>query len=157
MTYWAVVHTHPNAEAKALMHCERQGFTCYAPVERLTTVKRGRRVDIERHMFPRYMFVWIERKWHCLFGTIGISRVLMNGDVPGAVRNGFVEKLMASEVDGAVTLPKASLTVGTRVRIEGGVLHGQWGLYQGMTAKHREIVLLEHLGKVELASGCLTT
>ncbi len=83
--------------------------------------------------------------------------MLLEGEQPGRIQEGFVEKLIASEIDGALVLPKApvSFAVGDAVTIEGGVFHGCKGLYQGQTSKQREIVLLESLGRVELATGFL--
>ena len=155
MTYWAAIHTQPQSEEKAQFHCKRQGFRCYAPVERVITISRGRRIEYQRRLFPRYLFVWIEDRWHCLMSTVGVSRVLLNGDGPSKLTEGWVENLIASEVNGAVILPKHEFQIGDQVTIEGGVFHGCRGLYQGQTGKQREVVLLERLGRVELASGFL--
>jgi transcription antitermination factor NusG len=155
VNFWAVVNTHPQSEGKAQLHCERQGFQCYAPAERVITIRKGRKIELQRRLFPRYVFVWIDRRWHCLMSTFGVARVLLNGEEPGRIQTDWVEKLMASEVDGAVVLPKQTFRVGDPVVIEGGVFHGCRGLYQGQTGKQREVVLLEQLGRVELASGCL--
>lgn len=155
MTYWAVINTHPQSEAKAQHHCERQGFTCYAPAERVITVVRGRKIERQRRLFPRYVFVWIESRWHCLMSTVGVSRLLLEGEEPGRVPFGWVERMQASEVNGAIVLPKQTFRIGDQVTIDGGVFHGCRGLYQGQSGKQREVVLLESLGRIELASGCL--
>ncbi len=81
--------------------------------------------------------------------------MLLEAGEPGKLKQGWVENLQASEIDGAVMLPKPVFNVGQPVTIEGGVFHGCRGLYQGQTAKQREVVLLESLGRVELAAGCL--
>lgn len=81
--------------------------------------------------------------------------MLLEGEAPGRVPVGWVERMMSSEVDGAVVLPRRLFGVGDPVVIEGGMFHGCRGLYQGQTGKQREVVLLESLGRVELASGCL--
>lgn len=81
--------------------------------------------------------------------------MLLEAGEPGKLKQGWVENLMASEVDGAVTLPKPMFVAGDQVTIEGGVFHGCRGLYQGQTNKQREVVLLESLGRVELATGYL--
>jgi transcriptional antiterminator RfaH len=155
VSYWTVINTHPQSEAKAQLNCERQGFTCYAPTERVMLVRRGRKFEHRRRLFPRYVFVRIDQRWHCLMSTFGVARVLLEAGEPGKLKHGWVENLMASEIDGAVTLPKPVFNVGDLVTIEGGVFHGCRGLYQGQTNKQREVVLLESLGRVELATGCL--
>ncbi len=154
VTFWAVVTTHPQAENRALAHLERQAFNCYAPLERVTEIRRHRRVEVIRFLFPRYLFIWIDSQWHAIRGTFGVSMLIMNGEKPSRVPAGWVEKMIASEVDGAIELPQPCWVKGDRVTIEGGLFDGCSGLYRGMSSRQREVVLLEKLGRVELASGC---
>ena len=154
--FWSVVQTQPTAEQRALWHLKFQGFTTYAPREKITRIIRNRKVQCSRWLFPRYVFVWIIDRWHELFSTIGISRVLMTGEQIAQVPAKWVEQIRAREYNGLITLPKPKrFRHGQRVTVTGGILQGQRGLYQGMTTGEREIVLLEALGRVELASGLL--
>ena len=50
---WYVVHTHPRAEAKALLNLDRQGFSCYLP-RYLKRRRHARRLDTVAAVFPRY-------------------------------------------------------------------------------------------------------
>ena len=154
--FWSVVATHPQNESRATSHLQRQGFTCYAPREKFVMVRRGRKVDVVRYMFPRYVFVWVENQWHAISGTFGVSRVLTNEcGMPSRLPEGWVETMMQQETEGFIQLPKNERRVGDTVTIASGVLAGWVGLYQGQTSKQREVVLLERLGRVELAVGCL--
>ena len=57
---WYVVQSQPNAERKAVMHLERQGFTTYLP-RYLKRRRHARRVEIVgAPLFPRYLFVGID-------------------------------------------------------------------------------------------------
>jgi transcriptional antiterminator RfaH len=106
-------------------------------------------------MFPRYLFVWIVDRWHALHSTIGISTVIMSGDTPAHLPNGWVESMKRREHKGLITLPPR-FAKGQRVEVTGGLFVGAKALYQGMSSHQREIVILEALGvRVELASGLL--
>jgi transcriptional antiterminator RfaH len=155
VTFWSVVQSQPACERRAITHCERQGFTVYAPREKIISVKRGRKVHGARWLFPRYLFVWIEDQWQRLFNTIGVSTVLMNGEKPARVPEQFISDLKAREVRGLIELKRSMFTKGQHVQVTGGLFVGKRGIYQGMTSRQREIILLEALGSIELAPGLL--
>jgi transcriptional antiterminator RfaH len=153
--FWTVVTTHPMSERRAITNIARQGFHWYAPREKVTRVVRGRRITDARWMFPRYLFVWIEAQWASLCNTIGIASVLMNGDNPARVPNDWVLSMKARERNGLIDLRKNRFHIGQPVSVTGGLFIGKRGIYQGQTSRQREVILLEALGTVELASGFL--
>ena len=154
--YWSVIQSQPACERRALWHMTYQGFTTYAPRERITRIVRGKKVQCARWLFPRYVFVWITDHWHALFTTIGVTRVLLNGEQPARIPDGFVESMRAREHKGLITVPKHRFDIGQQVQVTGGLFAGARALYQGMTSQQREIILLEALGcRVELAPGLL--
>lgn len=157
MSFWGVVNTQPTAEKRALWHLEWQGFTTYAPRERITRIVRGKKVASARWLFPRYIFVWITDTWHALFSTLGVSRVLMTGEVPARCPTTWIDGMRAQERNGMITLPKAPprFSMGQSVTVASGILIGAKGIYQGMTSRQREVILLSSFGRVELAPGLL--
>jgi transcription antitermination factor NusG len=156
MSFWAVVQSQPQAERRALAHLAWQGFATYAPRERVVRVKRGKKIATSRWLFPRYLFVNIANRWHELFSTCGVSRVLMSGEQLAQVPDGWVERMRERERNGLIVLPKPiRFRRGQRVQVTGGLLTGKRGLYQGMTAHQRELILLDVLGSVDLAPGLL--
>lgn len=121
-------------------------------------IVRGRKVHEARWLFPRYVFVWIEQQWHVINSTFGVSNILMNGESPAALPVGWVDDMKRNEhPDGLIHLKKSRFTRGQGVQVVGGLLDGQRGIYQGQTSRQREIVLLDALGRVELAPGLLQT
>jgi len=143
-------------ERRALWHLAWQGFTTYAPREKITRIKSGKKHHTSRWLFPRYIFVWVAEQWHALFSTIGVARVLMTGEQPARLPDGWVEDMRKREHNGLIELKRARFKVGQRVQISSGLFAGAHGLYQGMTSKQREIVLVEALGcRVEVAPGLL--
>jgi len=132
-----------------------QGFETYAPREQFVRRIRGHRVKLSRWLFPRYIFVWVTHQWHQLFNTIGVSRVLLNGELPARLPDHFVPTMRTQERNGFIVLPKHRFKIGQEVHVASGLFRGAKGLYQGMTQHQREIVLIGSLGRVELASGLL--
>lgn len=153
--FWSVVQSQPACERRALTHIERQGFTVYAPREKIVRIKRGRKVTDARWLFPRYLFVWIEDQWQRLFATIGVATVLMNGQRPARLPDNFVRDLRAREHHGLIELKRSMFTKGQSVQVTGGLFAGKRGIYQNQTSQQREVILLEALGTVELAPGLL--
>src|SRR3954468_9168362 len=95
---WYVVHTHPRAEAKALLNLDRQGFSCYLP-RYLKRRRHARRLDwVAAPLFPRYLFIGMDlatARWRAIRSTIGIAGLVCHGDQPTPVPFGIVEGLKA--------------------------------------------------------------
>jgi len=151
--YWAVAQTESQRESTAAQHLAKSGFTVYLP-----------RLKIRRHglvrtppLFPTYLFVRVIDRWWSIAWTIGVLDVLMSGDHPARLADNAIDEIKRREVKGYVQLPKLSkLKKGDQVRVVSGRFQGQIGLYDGMTVKDRERVLLDLLGRmtpVELAKG----
>lgn len=154
--FWSVVQAQPASEARAIVHMMRQGFTTYAPREKITRIVRGRKITDARWLFPRYVFVWAEHQWHSLFSTIGVSTVLMNGQRPAYLPKGWVDEMKSHEHNGLIELKRSRFKTGQQVQVTGGLFAGRRGIYQGMASRQREVILLEALGRVELAPGLLS-
>src|SRR5665811_652744 len=97
---WYVVQTHPHAEAKASWHLGRQGFETYLP-RYLKKRRHARRIDsVAAPLFPRYLFVAVDmttQRWLSIRSTIGITRLVTNGDVPAVVPEAIIEGLKRRE------------------------------------------------------------
>ena len=97
---WYVVQTHGHAETKALAHLARQGFTAYLP-RYLKRRRHARRIEtVAAPLFPRYLFVTVDimcQRWRSIHSTIGVARLVCNGDDPVAVADDVIETLRARE------------------------------------------------------------
>ena len=97
---WFVAHTHPHAEARATAHLNRQGFEIYFP-RYLKRRRHARRIEtVAAPLFPRYLFVAIDlniHRWRSICSTVGVSRLVCNGDDPTPVPAGIVEALRNRE------------------------------------------------------------
>jgi len=149
---WYVVQSQPNAEHKATAHLNRQGFDTYLP-RYLKRRRHARRVDkIAAPLFPRYLFVAIDlttQRWRSIFSTIGVSRIVCNGDFPTAVPDEIVAGLKAQEdASGLVRLQhRPNFRAGDKVEVLEGVFAGSLGLYEGMRDSDRIAILLSLLGR----------
>ena len=128
---WFVAHTHPHAEAKAMAHLDRQGFEIY---------------------FPRYLFVAIDlnvQRWRSICSTVGVSRLVCNGEDPTPVPMGIVEALRNREdAGGFIKLDcRPRFRAGDKVRVLDGAFSSCLGLFEGMAERERIAILLDLLGR----------
>jgi len=149
---WFVAHTHPNAEAKAKWHLNRQGFEIYFP-RYLKRRRHARRIEIvAAPLFPRYLFVAVDlaaQRWRSIYSTIGVTRLVCNGDEPTAVPHGIVEALKSREdLSGFVKLDyRPQFRAGDKIRVLDGAFSSCLGLFEGMAERERIAILLDLLGR----------
>ena len=138
--FWSVAQTETRRETTAARFLSDQGFTTYLPrikVKKLVTP-----------LFPGYLFVRIETHWWSVNQTIGVIHLLTAGDSPAQIRDNIVDAIKAKERGGIVRLPPPQgLRIGQQVRVLKGSFEGHVGLYDGMSGKDRERVLLDLLGR----------
>jgi transcriptional antiterminator RfaH len=149
---WHVVQTHPNAEAKAAEHLERQGYSTYLP-RYLKRRRHARRIEvISAPLFPRYLFVMIDiltQRWHSIQSTIGVSRLVCSGGEPAVLPAAVISELQSRHNDaGFVQLDlRPRFKPGDEVRIVEGAFTECLGLYDGMADRERVAILLDLLGR----------
>jgi transcriptional antiterminator RfaH len=151
-TRWYVVQTQPHAEAKAAAHLRRQGFDVHLP-RYLKRRRHARRVEmVAAPLFPRYMFVAVDlavQRWRVIQSTIGISRLVCNGDSPAVVPEGIIKDLKCREDElGFVKLERRPrFAPGDKIRVLDGVFSACLGLFEGVTDGERVAILLDLLGR----------
>ena len=149
---WFVAHTQPNAEAKAVANLNRQGFSVYCP-RYLKRRRHARKVDtVAAPLFPRYVFVAIDLKaqrWRSIYSTVGVARLVCNGDDPAAVPEGVVAALRTREdMSGFIRLDsRPGFRPGEQVRVLDGAFSSCLGLFEGMAERARIAILLDLLGR----------
>lgn len=137
MSYWTVVQTASSREEVAAEGLRRAGFETYLPI----TAVRDREVPL----FPCYLFAQVVDCWTPMASVIGVVRVLRDGDNPAHLPDRVVVDLHAREINGVVRLP--SLRRGQTVRLVRGPFRGHLAIYEGMSGRERERVLLTMLGQ----------
>ncbi len=158
---WYLIHSHAHAELKASEHLRRQGFETYLP-RYLKQRRHARRIEkVPAPLFPRYLFAAVDmasQRWLSIDSTIGVSKLVRNGDHPAAVPASVVETLKRREdASGYVQLDRRpSFSPGDKVCVVGGTFQDYLGLYEGMSGRERVAILLDLLGRkvrVVLDSG----
>jgi len=149
---WYVAHTYSNEEAKAATHLSRQGFNVYLP-RYLKRRRHARQLEIvPAALFPRYLFVNVEmatQRWRVIHSTIGVVRLVSNGDKPAAVHKEIIDELKQREdASGFVPLgQRLSFRRGEKVRVLNGAFADSFGLFEGMSDSERVTILLDLLGR----------
>ena len=157
MITWYAVYTQPHGEAKALDHLARQGYSVYLPrYRRWVRHARQRRV-VSRPLFPRYVFVGLDReaqRWRPIRSTVGVLGLVSSGDEPVAVPSGIIDTLRRREREGGFDLlsPVQSLRHGDAVRVIDGPFQDLVGRLLGVADHERVFVLLDVLGRSVRAS-----
>ncbi len=149
---WFVAHTHPHAEAKATAHLNRQGFEVYFP-RYLKRRRHARRIEtVAAPLFPRYVFVAVDlmaQRWRSIYSTVGVTRLVCNGDDPAAVPEGIVEGLKRhADAQGFVKLDyRPPFRAGDKIRVLDGAFTSCLGLFEGTAERERIAILLDLLGR----------
>jgi transcriptional antiterminator RfaH len=163
MKSWYVVHTKPRQEARAEVHLQRQGFSCYLPYIKQQRKRNQQSVASVEPLFPRYLFIRLNLLCDNIApirSTQGATGLVCFGGQPAAVPAPFITALQnATGACGYIEpAEEAPFNKGERVVIETGPLAGLTGIFQATTSHERVIVLLELLGgqnKVTLASNAI--
>lgn len=137
---WAVVQTEPQHEHTVRLLLMRSQYETYLP-----RTRAQQRITL---LFPTYLFVSLaEKRWYPILWTPHVKRLLMSGDHPAQLPEDALTQIRKRERNGLVKLPH-QLRKGQKVRIVRGNFEGHIGLYDGMSGKDRERVLLELLGQI---------
>lgn len=159
MSFWVVTQTITNRESFVAERIEEIGFEIFMPQTRMRINGDPRVVAL----FPGYLFVRILDRWRVLTKTAGVLGLIMSGEQPSRCPDSEIEKIKSQMRNGLVRLPKPApkprmlpFKIGQAVRIISGSFCGFEAIFDGMSARERELVLLDMLGRkarVELAPG----
>ena len=163
MAFWAAVRTVRNHDRLAAESVVSAGFEILTPKVRERVGSRWRTVPL----FPGYFFVRVVDRWRVIERSMGVLTIVKVGVTPAKCPDAEIAALIErSDPDGVIRLAarpplrpiRRAFTPGARVEIAGGPFRGVEGVYQGMSARERELVLLNVLGSqrpVEIAAGLL--
>jgi transcriptional antiterminator RfaH len=152
MSEWIVAHCHANAETRAEVHLERQGFDVYLPKYKKTR-RHARRVDtVIRPLFPRYLFIGFDEQstsWRPIRSTVGVSHLITAGERPLVAPSWVIDQLRQREDDsGFVTgADENGFTKGDRVDITSGPFFEHQAVFDGLSDQQRVTVLLDIMGR----------
>ena len=149
---WFVVQTQPNRESKASEHLRRQGFEVYLP-RYLKRRSHARKIEtVAAPLFPGYLFVAIDmatQRWRAIKSTIGVLRLVTNGDEPAPVSKAIINAMHQREDEkGFVKIDQTRVfNRGDKVRVLAGAFTDTPGLFDGLADRERVAILLDLLGR----------
>jgi transcription termination/antitermination protein NusG len=131
---WYVLHVYSGFEAKVAEtireKAKKQGLEdaihdIIVPKEQVTEVKRGKRVPVERNVFPGYVMVKMEMSddaWHLVKNTPKVTGFLGSGNKPQAISETEAARLMQQLVNPEGGTPRRTVVfdIGEEVRITDG-------------------------------------
>ena len=148
---WFVVNTQARREHVAAANLKRQGYEVFLPVtwrsirhaRKVTTVKAG--------YFPGYLFVSLDLnldRWRPIESTVGVLRIIKNGNRPLAAPVGLIETLLSSTgPNGVLNLDDPLIRPGQNVRVTRGPFADQLAIVERSSGEDRVRVLLAVLGQ----------
>lgn len=165
---WHVCYTEPRAEQRIVADITADlGFEAYMPVERMWVRHRGKRCEMERPVFPRYLFAQVDphrEEWQRLLDVDGVVDVLGRpaidtAGLPSYVPVPWVEMIRKMEECGVFDRTKTEpdkFKIGEFVRVSDGPFAGMAGKIEGFAAKlksataKKRVKLLMDFCRVEL-------
>lgn len=153
---WYLVYCKPRQESVARENLTRQGYETYLPCMRDVRRRQGKRVSLIAPMFPRYLFIHLNREtdnWAPIRSTLGVVSIVKFGRAAARVPDDLLAMLRSREdVQGIQLLPVEEYKPGSRVRITQGGFAGYEGIFQAASGRDRVTVLLDVLGRKARAS-----
>ena len=148
---WYALHVLSGQEKKVKESLERRSKTeemgdlireVVIPTERVSEVKRGKKIESERKLHPGYVYVnmflrdddkkLVERTWYFVRETNGVIG-FADGDNPQPIRASEVDTMLGQmrEREEKV-LPKVAFNMGDKVKVGDGPFQNQEGLIEGV-------------------------
>jgi len=148
---WYALHVLSGQEKKVKESLERRAKTeemgdlireVVIPTERVSEVKRGKKIESERKLHPGYVYVnmflrddekkLVERTWYFVRETNGVIG-FADGDNPQPIRADEVATMLGQmrEREEKV-LPKIAFSIGDKVKVGDGPFQNQEGLIEGV-------------------------
>jgi transcriptional antiterminator NusG len=130
---WYIVHAYSNFENKVAesireqarqRHLEDRFEQILVPKEKVTEVRRGRKVDAERKFYPGYVLVkcdLTDEVFHLIKNTPKVTGFLGADNKPMPIRDSEAEHIL-QQVQEGIERPKPSVSfeVGEQVRVADG-------------------------------------
>ncbi len=146
---WYAVQCQPHRERTAAVYLAGQSFDIFLPYRKRTR-RHARRIEaVKAPYFPGYLFVNLDvgsQPWRDINATVGVVRLVSNGDQPAPAPRGVVEALRdACKPDGLLDW-QPGFHLGQRVRVNEGPLTGLIGELNSLSDAGRISVLLDMFG-----------
>ncbi|MGQ0445948.1 MAG: transcription termination/antitermination protein NusG [Beijerinckiaceae bacterium] len=147
---WFVLYTKSQSEARAAEGVERHGFESFLPVLRRQVRRRGKRIVIERPLFPRYIFIGFAAPppWLDVLRIEGVLMVIGNQGKPLRVDSAIVDRLRERVASGEFERRSPpAIRPGMTVRIGAGPMESVEGVCMAVTGDARADLFVRMLNQ----------
>ncbi len=133
---WFVIHSYAGYENKvktnlesriASMNMEERIYEVVIPLEEVVEIKNGKKVVVQKKVFPGYLMVRIELdddSWYVVRNTPGVTGFVGSGAKPTPLSRREVENILVTKIDGEEPIrkakPRMEHEVGESVRVKEG-------------------------------------
>jgi transcription elongation factor/antiterminator RfaH len=148
---WYVVHTRPYAEMQAAVNLDKLGYPVFYPSLHKVVRHARRTSKAIAPLFPRYLFVTFDisrDRWRRINSTRGVTRLIMQGEIPRPVPVGVIELIIKHVNNDGTIRTLCSFEPGQAVRIENGPLADLVATFECSESDGRARVLAELLGQI---------
>jgi transcriptional antiterminator NusG len=161
---WYVVHTQSGYEKKVTanlhariqsMNMEDSIYEVVVPMEDVVEIKNGKKVNVQRKVFPGYLLVRCEmtdESWYCIRNTPGVTGFVgqsERGQKPAPLRRREVRTFLAPKTGGvdaeARPKPKLDFEEGESVRVKEGPFADFLGTVAEINADHMKLKVLVNI------------
>ena len=144
MARWYIIHAYSGFENKVrdqvLAEAERLGLmplveSIEVPIEKVTEVRRGKKVQAERKFFPGYVLAKLEMNdqvYHLVKNTPKVTGFLGSSGKPQPISEAEAARILNTRAEGAVSAPKARRKISFEIGDSVKVLDGPFASFSGL-------------------------
>ena len=126
---WFAVRVRSNYEKIAELHLRERGYERFAPSYKVERQWSDRKKEMDRFLFPGYVFCRLDRHDRLPVLTIpGVVGLVGFGKIPAPIPDEEIERIQRMLESGLLVKPWPFLEVGQTVLIEQGPLAGMEGI-----------------------------
>lgn len=138
---WFAVRVRSNHERTAVIHLRQRGYEEFAPSYRTERRWSDRTKEIERFLFPGYVFCRLNPLDRLPVLTVpGVVGLVGFGKTPSPVPDQEIESIRKMVQSGLLVVPWPFIRLGQRVLIERGPLAGVEGILKELKGEWRLVV-----------------
>ena len=161
---WYVIHAYSGYEKKvkanlatrtSSMHMQDRIFEVVIPTEKVVEIKGGRKVEVEKRMFPGYLLIRMyldDDSWHAVRDTPGVTSFvgMGTGNKPTSLSKREVERFLGLKKEAAKKPPRfrPAWAIGETVRVSSGPFADFNGVVEDINVDQQKVtVLVEIFGR----------
>jgi transcription antitermination factor NusG len=141
---WYAAYTSANHEKRVAEQFVQRSVEYFLPLYRSVRRWKDRKVNLQRPLFPGYVFVRIElRNRLKVLQVPGVAKLISFNGTPAALPQGEVDALRTSLLKGAHAQPHPYLAIGRQVMVTKGPMAGLQGVLKRKKGNARLVVSIE--------------